>query len=148
MREDVKILSSRIDAAKLLCKKVLEVGDKIKSLSPEKMGMDAYADEITQSTEYRGRATRTAIKELNAISGLFNEIEGDETASAMEKSYLNEKISTIQALSPLFAQQSVVIRKIIEKHLTAMRQESVDFHQKVDVIKTYLKTPDRKNFYG
>jgi hypothetical protein len=148
MREDVKALSSRIDDAKVLCKRVLEAGEKIKKLSPDEMGMEAYSEEVEQFTESRGRATRTAIKELTLIGGLFSEIENDSTASEMEKAFLNEKISAIQALSPLFAQQSVAIRKIIEKHLTAMRQESVEFNQKVGVIKTYLKTPDKRTFYG
>jgi len=148
MREDIKKLSSKIDAAMLLCKKVLDFGDKIKELSPIDTGMDVYAEELAQFTEFRGRATRAAIQELNNIGGRFNEIESDSTASVAEKAFLTEKIRSVQDMSPMFVKQNTTIRKIIEMHLNSLRKESAEFHHNVGVIKNYLKTPDKRTFYG
>jgi len=148
MRQDVKTLASRIDSAMALCKKVLEYGEKIRVLSPLDMGVDAYTEELTQFTEDRGKATRTAIREISSIYDSYAEIEKDLTASNAEKGFLNEKIRTVQDLSPLFAKQDVIIRRIIETHLTALRKESAQFHSNVGVIKNYLKTPDTRTFYG
>jgi len=148
MRQDVKSLASKIDSAMLLCRKVLECGEKIRVLSPVDIGMDAYAEELTQFTEDRGRATRAAIQEISSINGSYAEIENDSTASAAEKAFLTEKIRTVQDLSPLFAKQNVVIRRIIETHLNSLRKESAQFHSNVGVIKSYLKAPDKRVFYG
>lgn len=148
MRQDVKSLSSRIDAAMQLCKKVLECGEKIRSLSSIDIGMEAYADELSQYTEDRGRATRAAIQEINAISVHCQTIEEDPTATVSEKAFLNEKMRSVQDLSPLFIKQDVIIRKNIESNLNILRRESVDFRHNVGVIKNYLKAPDKRSFYG
>ena len=148
MRQDVKALSSKIDNAMQLCKSVLECGEKIRLLSPQDIGMEAYAAELTQCTEDRGRATRIAIKELNSINDSYKIIESDSTATSADKAFLNEKIRTVQDLSPQFLKQNNVIQRIIQLHLTSMRKESVNFHQNVGIIKNYLKTPDKRTFYG
>ncbi|MCL2101120.1 MAG: hypothetical protein FWH22_05345 [Fibromonadales bacterium] len=148
MRQDVKTLSSKIDAALQLCKNVLEYGEKIKGLSPLEIGIEAYAEELTQYTEGRGRATRIAIQELNAINGFYETIEKDPNALASEKAFLTEKLRTVQDLSPLFLKQDIVIRREIELHLNSLRKESVEFRHNVGVIKNYLKAPDRRAFYG
>ncbi|MDR0516006.1 MAG: hypothetical protein LBH25_03080 [Fibromonadaceae bacterium] len=148
MRKDIETLSSRIDSAKQLCKKVLDFGEKVKSLSPEEIGMDAYTEKVEQITSDRARVTREAIKELNSINVFLRQIESDSAINIVERAFLAEKVGTVQAFSPLFAQQNSVLKKCIEKHLTGMRQDAVEFHKKVDVIKTYLKTPDRRTFYG
>lgn len=148
MREDIKKLSSRIDAAAQLCKKVLDFGDKIKNLSPMDIGMDVYSEELAQFTEFRGRATRAAIQELTQIGGSFNEIEKDSTASVSEKAFLTEKIRSVQDMSPMFVKQNTTIKKIIEMHMSSLRKESAEFHHNVGVIKSYLKTPDKRTFYG
>jgi len=75
MNQDATNLSSKIDAAMQLCKNVLDYGEKIKALSPADIGMDAYATELTQFTEDRGRATRVAIQELNALSSSYDALE-------------------------------------------------------------------------
>jgi len=148
MRQDVKSLSSKIDGAMQLCKNVLECGEKIKLLSPFEIGMDAYSEELARYTEDRGRATRVAIQELNAINGLYGVIENDSTAAAVDKAFLNEKIHSVQDLSAVFEKQNITIRKSIEIHLNSLRQESVEFRHNVGVIKNYLKAPDNRTFYG
>jgi len=148
MRQDVKSLSSKIDGAMHLCKNVLECGEKIKALSPFEIGMDAYAEELARHTEDRGRATRIAIQELNAIRSLYETIENDSTAAPMDKAFLNEKIHSVQDLSVLFEKQNIAIKKNIEIHLNSLRQESVEFRHNVGVIKNYLKAPDNRTFYG
>jgi len=148
MRQDIKALASKIDSAMALCKKVLECGEKIRGLSPIDMDMNAYAETLTQFTEDRGRATYAAIQEISSINSSYAEIEKDSTASASEKGYLSEKIRTVQDLSPLFAKQNAVLKRIIETHLTVLRKESAQFHSNVGVIKSYLKTPDKRTFYG
>jgi len=144
MTQDANALASKIDAAMQLCQNVLEYGEKIKALSPEDIGMDAYATELTQYTEDRGRATRIAIQELNAISSSYEAL----TAAPAEKAFLGEKIRVVQDMSPLFAKQNVAIQRIIQVHLNSMRKESVEFHHNVRVIKNYLKAPDKRSFYG
>jgi len=144
MNQDANALSSKIDAVMQLCKNVLEYGEKIKTLSPEDIGMDAYATELTQCTEDRGRATRVAIQELNAISSCYEAL----SAAPAEKAFLSEKIRLVQDMSPLFAKQNVAIQRIIQVHLNSMRKESVEFHHNVRVIKNYLKAPDKRSFYG
>ncbi|MDR2731778.1 MAG: hypothetical protein LBB36_01000 [Fibromonadaceae bacterium] len=148
MRQDVKSLSSKIDAAMQLCKNVLDCGEKIRKLSPLDIGMEAYTEELTHCTEDRGRATRIAIQELNSISTNYETIENDTTATLADKAFLNEKIRSVQDMSPLFTKQNAAIRKIIEVHLKSLRKESVEFHHNVGVIKNYLKTPDKRTFYG
>jgi len=149
MRQDVKSLSSRVDTAMQLCKKVLDCGEKIREISPLDIGMEAYSDELIKRTEDRGRATRAAIQELNAINGVYETIEKDPTATASEKAFLKERISYIQdLLSPLFAKQDIAMRKSIEIHLNSLRKESVEFRHNVSVIKNYLKAPDNRTFYG
>jgi hypothetical protein len=149
MRQDVKSLSSRIEGAMQLCKKVLECGEKIRELSPLDIGMESYAEELILHTEDRGRVTRTAIQELNTINGLYETIEKDPTATASEKAFLKERISSINdLLAPLFIKQNGVIRKSIEVHLNSLRQESIEFRHNVGVIKNYLKAPDNRTFYG
>jgi len=144
MNQDANALSSKIDAVMQLCQNVLDYGEKIKTLSPEDIGMDAYATELTQCTEDRGRATRVAIQELNAISNIYEDL----TAAPAEKAFLGEKIRLVQDMSPLFAKQNVAIQRIIQVHLNSMRKESVEFHHNVRVIKNYLKAPDKRSFYG
>jgi hypothetical protein len=148
MRQDVKSLASKIDSAMQLCKNVLEFDNKIKVLSPIEIGMDAYAEELTQCIENRGRATRVAIKELNEIGILYDTIENDSTAMVADKALLNEKIRSLQDLSSAFAKQNAVVRKSIEVHLNSLRQESAGFQHNVKVIKNYLKAPDNRTFYG
>ena len=148
MNQDAKSLSSKIDTAMQLCKNVLDYGEKIKALSPVDIGMDAYATELTQYTEDRGRATRIAIQELNAISSSYETLEKDSSTTSADKAFLSEKIRSVQDMSPLFAKQNVAIQKIIQVHLNSLRKESVDFHHNVGVIKNYLKAPDRRSFYG
>ncbi len=148
MRQDITSLSMKIDEAMQLCKKVLDYGEIIKTLSPLDIGMEAYTDELVQYTEARGNATRIAIRELNAIINDYETIEKDVAATPADKAFINEKIHCVQDLSPLFAKQDVAVRKIIEVHLNSVRKESVEFHHNVGVIKNYLKTPDKRNFYG
>jgi len=148
MNQDAEFLSSKIDAAMQLCKNVLEYGERIKSLSPADIGMDAYATELTQFTEDRGRATRVAIQELNAVSNSYEELEKNSSATPADKAFLSEKIRLVQDMSPLFAKQNVAIQKIIQVHLNSLRKESVEFHHNVGVIKNYLKAPDKRSFYG
>jgi len=152
MNKNINSLSLRIDAAMQLCKNVFDYGEKIRNLSPTDIGMDVYAEELTQYTEDRGRATRIAIQELNAISSSYEtlekELEKDSSVTPAEKAFLNEKMRTVQDMSPLFAKQNVAIQKIIQVHLNALRKESVEFHHNVGVIKNYLKAPDKRNFYG
>jgi hypothetical protein len=148
MNQEANTLSLKIDTAMQLCKNVLDYGEKIKALSPVDIGMDAYATEITQCTEDRGRATRIAIQELNAISSNYETLEKDSAAAPADKAFLSEKIRLVQDMSPLFAKQNVVIQKIIQVHLNSMRKESVEFHHNVRVIKNYLKAPDKRSFYG
>lgn len=131
-----------------LCKKVLDFGEKIKTLSPLDIGMDAYAEELFQYTEARGQATRTAIQGLHAISDNYETIEEGAIATPADKAFLSEKLRCIQDMYPLFAKQDVAIRKSIEVHLNSIRKESVEFHHNVGVIKNYLKAPDKRNFYG
>jgi hypothetical protein len=148
MRQDVKSLSSKIDGAMQLCKKVLEHDSKIKALSPLEIGMDAYAEELTQCVESRGRATRTAILELSEIGSFYETIENDSTATVADKALLNEKIHSLQDLSSVFIKQNAIVRKSIEIHLNSLHQESAGFQQNVKVIKNYLKAPDNRTFYG
>jgi len=148
MNQEAKSLSSRIDTAMQLCKNVLDYGEKIRALSPTDIGMDAYATELTQYTEDRGRATRTAIQELNAISSNYETLEKDPSITSADKAFLSEKIRSVQDMSPLFAKQNVAIQKIIQVHLNSLRKESVEFHHNVGVIKNYLKAPDKRSFYG
>jgi len=131
-----------------LCKKVLDYGEKIKTLSPLDVGMEAYTEELVQYTEARGNATRTAVQELKAISENYETIEKDDTATSADKAFLSEKLHCVQDLSPLFAKQDAAVQKIIEIHLTFLRKESVEFHHNVGVIKNYLKAPDNRTFYG
>jgi hypothetical protein len=148
MNQEAKSLSSRIDSAMQLCKNVLDYGEKIRALSPTDIGMDAYATELTQYTEDRGRATRTAIQELNAISSNYETLEKDPSITSADKAFLSEKIRSVQDMSPLFVKQNVAIQKIIQVHLNSLRKESVEFHHNVGVIKNYLKAPDKRSFYG
>ncbi|MDR3001012.1 MAG: hypothetical protein LBU89_07095 [Fibromonadaceae bacterium] len=148
MRQDIKSLSSKIDAAVQLCKNVLEYGEKIRGLSPLEIGMEEYAEELTLHTESRGRATRIAIQEINEINGFYETIENDPNVLDSEKAFLTEKLRTVQDLSPLFAKQSVMITREIEIHLNSLRKESVEFRHNVGVIKNYLKAPDKRSFYG
>jgi len=148
MHKEVKALSSKIDTAMQLCKKVLECGEKIRELSPLDMGMDAYAVELTQCTEDRGRATRNAIQELHAISDSYELIEKDPTVTSTDRSFLMERLRCVQDLSPMFTKQNTAIRKSIEINLKSLRQESVEFRQNVGVIKNYLKAPDNRAFYS
>jgi hypothetical protein len=148
MNKEASTLSSKIDAAMQLCKNVLDYGEKIKALSPEDIGMEAYATELTQCTEDRGRATRIAIQELNAISNNYEALEKDSSATPADKAFLGEKIRVVQDMSPLFVKQNVAIQRIIQVHLNSMRKESVEFHHNVRVIKNYLKAPDKRSFYG
>ena len=148
MHKDVKTLSSKIDAAMQLCKKVLECGEKIRELSPLDIGMEAYAYELNQFTEDRGRATRNAIQELNSINGSYEGIEKDPSVTNSDKSFLMERMRCVQDLSPLFTKQNFAIRKSIEIHLNSLRQESIEFRHNVGVIKNYLKAPDNRTFYS
>jgi hypothetical protein len=148
MRQDVKSLSSKIDDTMQLCKKVLECGEKIRGLSPLDIGMESYAEELSQCTEDRGRAARVAIQELNAINDSYQTIEKDPTATTADKAFLSEKITCVQDLSPLFTKQNVAIKKNIETHLNSLRHESIEFRHNVGVIKNYLKAPDNRTFYG
>jgi len=148
MNLEASTLSSKIDAAMQLCQNVLDYGEKIKALSPADIGMDAYATELTQCTEDRGRATRIAIQELNAISSNYETLEKDSSTTPADKAFLSEKIRLVQDMSPLFVKQNVAIQKIIQVHLNSLRKESVEFHQNVKVIKNYLKAPDKRSFYG
>jgi len=148
MNQEAKSLSSRIDTAMQLCQNVLDYGEKIRALSPTDIGMDAYATELTQYTEDRGRATRTAIQELNAISSNYETLEKDPSITSADKAFLSEKIRSVQDMSPLFVKQNVAIQKIIQVHLNSLRKESVEFHHNVGVIKNYLKAPDKRSFYG
>jgi hypothetical protein len=148
MRQDVKDLSLRIDEAIQLCKKVIDYGEAIRNLSPLDIGMDAYVEELTKYTESRGHATRIAIQELNSISSSYETIESDATATSVEKAFLRERMQFVQDLSPLFAKQDVLVRKVIEIHLTSLRKESAEFNHNAGVIKSYLKAPDKRNFYG
>ncbi|MDR2555060.1 MAG: hypothetical protein LBC64_06480 [Fibromonadaceae bacterium] len=148
MNQNLKSLSAKVDSAMQLCKNVLEHDNKIKELSPLDMGMDIYAERLTECVESRGKATRAAIKELNEISGVYETIENDSTATVAEKAILNEKIHSLQDLSAVFARQNAVTRKSIEIHLNSLHNESADFHHNVKVIKNYLKAPDNRTFYG
>jgi len=148
MREDVKSLVSKIDSAMQLCKNVLEHDSKIKALSPLDVGMDVYAEELTQCVESRGRATRIAIQELNEIGRFYKTIENDSTVAIVDKVFLNGKINSLQDLSSVFIKQNAVAKKSIEIHLNALHQESAGFQQNVKVIKNYLKAPDNRTFYG
>ncbi|MCL2284157.1 MAG: hypothetical protein FWC26_12645 [Fibromonadales bacterium] len=148
MHKDVKTLSSKIDSAMQLCKKVLEFGEKIRELSPLDIGMEAYAEELNQFTEDRGRATRVAIQELNSINGYYEIIEKDPTVTSTDKAFIGERIRCVQDLSPLFSKQNAAIRRNIELHLNSLRQESVAFRHNVGVIKNYLKAPDNRSFYS
>lgn len=131
-----------------MCKNVLEYGEKIKDLSPTDIGMDAYATELAQYTENRGHATRIAIQELQAISGNLETMEKESSATVADKAFLSEKIRTVQDMAPLFAKQSVIVKKIIDGHLNSLRKESVEFHKNAGIIKSYLQTPDTRTFYG
>jgi len=148
MRQDVKSLASKIDSAMQLCKNVLEHDSKIKALSPQDIGIDAYAEELTLCVESRGRATRTAIQELNEIGSFYETIENDSTATVADKALLNEKIHSLQDLSAVFAKQNTVVRRSIEIHLNSLHHESAEFQHNVKVIKNYLKAPDNRTFYG
>jgi hypothetical protein len=148
MHQDIKSLFSKIDNAVQLCKNVLDCGEKIRALSPLTIGIEAYAEELTKQTENRGRATRAAIQEINAVSSVYKEIETNSAIASADKAFLNEKMRSVRDMSPLFAKQNVVIRRNIEMHLNSLRQESVDFRHNVGVIKNYLKAPDRRTFYG
>jgi len=152
MNRNINNFSLRIDAAMKLCKNVFDFGEKIRALSPTDIGMEAYAEELTQYTENRGRATRIAIQELNSISSnyetLEKELASDASVTQSDRAFLAEKVRTIQDMSPLFAKQNVAIQKIIQVHLNSLRKESVEFHHNVGVIKNYLKTPDKRNFYS
>jgi len=146
MNQDINAFSLRIDAAMQLCKNVFDCGEKIRSLSPSDIGMDAYTEELTQYTEERARATRIAIQELNDISSSYETLESSATSA--DKAFLTEKIRSVQDMSPLFAKQNAAIQKIIQVHLNSLRKESVEFHHNVGIIKNYLKAPDRRNFYS
>jgi len=148
MNQDIKSFSSRIDAAMQLCKNVFDFGEKIRTLSPNDIGMDAYTEELTKYTEERARATRIAIQELNAIGSSYETIENDSSTLPADKAFLSEKIRLVQDMSPFFAKQNAAIQKIIQVHLNSIRKESVEFHHNVGVIKNYLKAPDKRNFYG
>jgi len=148
MNQNVKSLSSKIDNAMQLCKEVLEHDSKIKGLSPLEIGMDAYAEELTQCVESRGRATRAAIQELNGIASSYEAIENDSTVAVADKVLLTGKINSLQDLSSVFMKQNAIVKKSIEIHLNALHQESAGFQQNVKVIKTYLKAPDNRTFYG
>jgi len=148
MRQDVKSLSSKIDSAMQLCKNILEHDSKIKELSPLDIGMDEYAEKLTQCVESRGRATRAAIKELNEIGIFYETIEKDPTATVADKTILNEKIHSLQDLSSVFAKQNTVVKKSIEIHLNSLHQESAEFQHNVKVIRNYMKAPDNRTFYG
>jgi hypothetical protein len=148
MRQDLEALSLKIDSAMKLCKNVLEYGEKIRELSPMDTGMDAYAEELTNYTEDRGRATRVAIQELSAMNKNYEIIENDSTVTSMDRAFLYEKILNVQSLSSQFAKQNEIIRKSIEIHLGSLRKESIEFHHNVGVIKSYLKAPDKRTFYG
>jgi len=148
MNQDIKSFSSRIDAAMQLCKNVFDFGEKIRTLSPTDIGMDAYTEELTQYTEDRGRATRIAIQELNALNANYETFEKDTSATPADKAFLSEKMRLVKDMSPLFAKQNAAIQKIIQVHLNSIRKESVEFHHNVGVIKNYLKTPDKRNFYS
>jgi predicted RNA-binding protein with PIN domain len=148
MRQDVKSLTTKINDAMQLCKNVLEHDDKIKMLSPLETGMDVYVEELTQCIESRGRATKVAIRELNEIGSLYEAVENDSTVIVADKVYLNEKIHSLQDLSSVFTKQNAIARKSIEIHLNSLRQESVSFQHNVKVIKSYLKAPDNRTFYG
>jgi len=148
MNQEVKALVSKIDNAMLLCKKVLEHDGKIKALSPLEIGMDAYTEELTQCVESRGRATRAAIQELNGIGGSYETIENDSAVAVADKVLLSGKIDALQNLSSVFIKQNAVVQKSIEIHLKSLHQESAEFQQNVKVIKTYLKAPDNRTFYG
>ncbi|MDR2583311.1 MAG: hypothetical protein LBC75_07520 [Fibromonadaceae bacterium] len=144
MNQDANDLASKIDTAMQLCQNVLDYGEKIKALSPSDIGMEAYAAELTQCTEDRGRATRVAIQELKAISNNYENL----SAVPADKAFLSEKMRLVQDMSPLFAKQNIAIQRIIQVHLNSMRKESVEFHHNVRVIKNYLKAPDKRSFYG
>ncbi|MCL2261042.1 MAG: hypothetical protein FWC15_06785 [Fibromonadales bacterium] len=148
MHKDVKALSSKIDTAMQLCKKVLECGEKIKDLSPLDIGMEAYAVELTQFTEDRGRATRNAIQELYAINDSYEVIEKDPTVTSTDRSFLMERLHCVQDLSPMFTKQNNAIKKSIEINLKSLHQESIEFRHNVGVIKNYLKAPDNRTFYS
>jgi len=148
MNQDAKSLSSRIDAAMQLCKNVFDYGEKIKALSPVDIGMDAYATELSQYTEDRGRATRIAIQELNSISSDYETLENDSSVTSADKAFLSEKMHSVQDMSTLFAKQNAAIQKILQVHINSLRKESVEFHHNVGVIKNYLKAPDKRSFYG
>jgi hypothetical protein len=148
MHQDVNFLSSKIDAAMQLCKNVLDCGEKIRALSPTDIGMDAYAEELLQYTEDRGRVNRIAIQELNAIKSNYETLEKGSLASSADKAFLSEKMRSVQDMSPLFAKQNATIQKIIQVHLNSLRKESVEFHHNVGIIKNYIKAPDKRNFYG
>jgi len=148
MQQNVKSLSAKIDSAMQLCKNVLEHDNKIKALSPLDIGMDEYAERLTQFVENRGDATRAAIQELTEISNSYETLENDSTATVAEKAVLNEKIHSLQDLSAVFAKQNAVTRKSIEIHLNSLHQESAEFQHNVKVIKNYLKAPDNRTFYG
>jgi len=152
MNQNVNNFSLRIDAAMKLCKNVFDFGEKIRTLSPTNIGMDAYVAELTQYTEDRGRVTRIAIQELNAIKDSYKtleqEWEKDTSVTPADKAFLTEKMRTVQDMSPLFAKQNAAIQKIIQVHLNSIRKESIEFHHNVGVIKNYLKTPDKRNFYS
>jgi hypothetical protein len=148
MRQDLEELSLKIDSAMKLCKNVLEYGEKIRALSPMDIGMDAYAEELTNYTEDRGRATRVAIQELSAMNKGYDIVENDSTVTSRDRAFLYEKILNVQGLSSQFAKQNEAIRKSVEIHLGSLRKESVEFHHNVGVIKSYLKAPDKRTFYG
>jgi len=152
MNQNINNFSLRIDAAMKLCRNVFDFGEKIRALSPTDIGMDAYAEELTRYTENRGRATRIAIQELNAIRDSYKtleqEWEKDTSITSSDKAFLTEKMRTVQDMSPLFAKQNAAIQKIIQVHLNSIRKESIEFHHNVGVIKNYLKTPDKRNFYS
>jgi len=148
MHKEVKSLSSKIDSAMQLCKKVLECGEKIRDLSPLDIGMEAYAMELAQCTEDRGLATRNAIQELHAINDSYETIDKDPTVTNTDRSFLMERLHCVQDLSPMFTKQNNAIRKSIELHLKSLHQESIEFRHNVGVIKNYLKAPDNRTFYS
>jgi len=148
MHQNVKSLVSKIDNAIQLCQKVLEHDGKIKELSPLEIGMDVYAEKLTQCVESRGRATRAAIQEISGIGSSFEAIENDSTVAVSDKIFLNGKIDSLQNLSSLFTKQNAIVRKSIEIHLNSLHRESAGFQQNVKVIKNYLKAPDNRTFYG
>jgi len=121
MHQNLKSLVSKIDNAMQLCKNVLEHDSKIKALSPLDIGMDIYAEKLTQCVENRGDATRIAIKELNEISSVYETLENDSTVTVAEKAIINEKIHSLQDLSAVFAKQNAVTRKSIEIHLNSLQ---------------------------